>query len=110
MICGKETANESDQLTGDDHMIAEDEAACEQLYRIRGLPFETSMIRDGPDFMDKLIRIAPAESEKPISLLSEKHFEELSNPDKYPDGVNALAAERPVKLSVRKYFNQRCMM
>lgn len=74
-----------------------------------GLPYETSLIRENPDFTGKQTSIAPAEFEKPLPLLSDPHFEELANPDKYPDGINALTVERPKRITPRQFFNQRLL-
>ena len=93
----------------EEQMMREDENAFEEASKVRGLPSETSLIRDNPDLADKEISFAPAEHEKPLPLLSDTHFEELANPDKYPDGRNALTADRPKKIDARRYFNQRLL-
>ena len=99
--------------TGDDQSDEEmailDDKAFEETSQVRGLPFETSVVTDNQDLTGKQINVAPAENEKPLPLLSDKHFEELSNPDKYPDGKNALTADRPLDIHPRKYFNQRLL-
>ncbi|XP_071953105.1 uncharacterized protein [Antedon mediterranea] len=92
-----------------DENDAEDADAFEAASKIRGLPYETSMVKENADLKNKLISVAPAESEKPQPILCDPNFEELSNPDKYPDGKNALTAERPIEIAPRKYFNQRLL-
>ena len=59
--------------------------------------------------LKKEISFAPAEHEKPVPLLSDANFEELANPEKYPDGKNALTAERSNQIDARRYFNQRLL-
>ncbi|MES9882648.1 MAG: DUF6570 domain-containing protein [Sedimenticola sp.] len=73
--------NNTDTVSLDDKMAAEDEAAFEESSAICGLPFETHMVLDNPDMSlaDKLISIAPAEFERPKPLLSDPYFEELAN-------------------------------
>ena len=93
----------------EEQMMREDENAFEEASKVRGLPSETSLIRDNPELADKEISFAPAEHEKPLPLLSDTHFEELANPDKYPDGRNALTADRPKQIDARRYFNQRLL-
>ena len=39
--------------------------------------------------------------------MSDSNFEAMSNPDKFPISDGCFAAERPRKLTYRKYFNQR---
>ena len=55
---------------------------------------------------DNIFSVAPGESQKPIGILTDKHFEEMCNPTKYPYGKFGLLANREQKLTVRKYFNQ----
>ena len=92
-----------------DENDVEDVCAFEDASKIRGLPYETSMVKENNELKNKLISVAPAESEKPQPLLSDPNFEELSNPDKYPDGKNTLTADRPIAIGARKYFNQRLL-
>ena len=92
----------------DEKNLVEDEKHAEETAQVRGLPYETCMSRENPELSGNIISIAPAEDEKPIPLLTE-NFEELSNPDKYPDGKNGLTATRPIPIQPCKYFNQRLL-
>ena len=56
-----------------------------------------------------LYSIAPAEGQKPISIMTDSSFEEMSNPDKFCFGTGGFHTERPRKISYRKYFNQRLL-
>ncbi len=41
--------------------------------------------------------------------MSDTNFEAMSNPDKFPYGTGCFSAERPKKLTLQKYFNQRLL-
>ena len=57
-----------------------------------------------------MFSIAPGQGNKPIPLLTDKLFEELSNPDKFPFGKGGFAdTERHTKLTLRKYVNARLL-
>ena len=45
----------------------------------------------------------------PIPLLSDPHFEQLSNPEKFPDGQNGLLSDREKPIHTKRYFNQRLL-
>ena len=77
--------------------------------KLNGLPYETAIIRQSPLVENTTVTLAPGQSAKPLSLLGDLHFEELSNPDKYPDGNGALHAKRDVEIPIRRYFNQRLL-
>ena len=101
--------NEQNAKDREEKDTAEDEAAFEESSKVRGLPYETSLIKLNPELADEEISFAPAEHEKPVPLLSDANFEELANPEKYPDGKNALTAERSNQIDARRYFNQRLL-
>ena len=110
-IKNKQNLNQQNATDREEQMMREDEESFEEASKVRGLPYETSMIRDNPELLvaDKEISFAPGEHEKPLPLLSDTNFEELANPDKYPDGRNALTADRPKQIDARRYFNQRLL-
>ena len=64
---------------------------------------------DGYAGKDNIFSIAPGEGQKPIAILTDKHFEEMCNPTKYPCGNFGFMANRKKQLTVRKYFNQRLL-
>ena len=43
---------------------------------------------------DKMYSIAPAEGEKPMSFMNDKHFEALCNPCNFPYGNGTYNTER----------------
>ena len=55
------------------------------------------------------VSIAPAEGQKPPSIMTDTNFETMVNPDKFCFGNGTFSTERPKKLTYRKYFNQ-CLL
>ena len=58
---------------------------------------------------ESIVSVAPAEGQKPLSIMTDTSFEAMCNPDKfcYSDGI--FSNDRPRKLTYRKYFNQRLL-
>ena len=67
------------------------------------------MCIENPESSRDIICVAPAEGEKPLNIMTDSHFEAMSNPDKFPFGNGTFSSERPKKLTYRKYFNQRLL-
>ena len=57
----------------------------------------------------EIYNIAPGENKHPVSLMTDKHCEELAFPVLFPNGKFGYTAERDVKLSPVKYFNARLL-
>ena len=93
----------------EDKEIEQDNAELLRKVEMCGLPFETAIFNEEGTMNDVQVSIAPAEGSKPIPLLTDEHFESLSNPDKFPDGKNALSTKRKFPLDVKRYFNQRIL-
>ena len=91
-----------------DHDV-EDEAALERNAELCGLPYESGLFNKDPDWTNKIISCAPGEKHRPIPLLNDPYFEQLSNPEKFPDGQNGLLSEREKPIQTRRYFNQRLL-
>ena len=64
---------------------------------------------ENPETENQILSIAPTEGQKPVSLIFDTGFEEMSNPDKFPFGTGGFNTERPVRLTYRKYFNQHLL-
>ena len=69
---------------------AEDEAAFEHEYQIKGALFETTLTPENPELGEKIYSVAPGEGQKPIPILTDIKFEEMCNPDKYPFGQGGI--------------------
>ncbi len=61
------------------------------------------------EFEDVIFNVAPAEGNKPLPILKEKMIEAKAFPALFPNVQNTLDSERPVKLTLRKYFNSRLL-
>ena len=42
-----------------------------------------------------------------MSTMTDTHFENMCNPDKFPYGTGCINGDKHAKLTYRKYFNQR---
>ena len=100
------TGQEDNDLVDHD---AEDKAALERNADLCGLPYESGLFNKDPDWTNKIISCAPVEKHRPIPLLNDPYFEQLSNPEKFPDGQNGLLSEREKPIQTRRYFNQRLL-
>ena len=58
---------------------------------------------------DKAYSVAPSKGQKPLDLFTDEHFEELSNPTRYPHGRGGINTKRERIITVRKYFDQRLL-
>ena len=101
-----DTRQEDSDLVDHD---AEDKAALERNAELCGLPYESGLFNKDPDWTNKIVSCAPGEKHRPIPLLNDPYFEQLSNPEKFPDGQNGLLSEREKPIQVRRYFNQRLL-
>ena len=102
--------NDRDQEDTDmDTHDVEEKAALERNAEICGLPYESGLFNKDPDWTNKFISCAPGEKHRPIPLLNDPYFEQLSNPEKFPDGKNGLLSEREKPTQTRRYFNQRLL-
>ena len=72
-------------------------------------PQESLLSVENPEADAQTYSVAPAEGQKPISIMSDTNFEEMSNPDKFCLGNGGFSTERPRKITYRKYFNQRLL-
>ena len=70
---------------------------------------EGALIPTIPCEINENITVAPGEGLKPISILTDKHCEELSYPYLFPTGKFGYNIDRAIYLSPVKYFNQRLL-
>ena len=64
------------------------------------------MTLENPEAFGQTVSIAPAEGQKPLSIMTDAEFEAMVNPDKFSFGKGTYSTEKPRKLTDRKYFNQ----
>ena len=104
----RSTASPVDHLDDplDDETIAEGD---EHTRQITGGPQASMMSLENPETFGQIFSIAPAEGQKPLSIMTDLHFEVMFNPDKFCFGSGAFNTERARKLTYRKYFNQRLL-
>ena len=76
----------------------------EHTRQITGGPLASIMSIENPN---EIVCVAPAEGQRPLSIMTDSIFETMSDPEKFPISDGCFAAERPRKLTYRKYFNQR---
>ena len=88
------TVNTNDPLSDD--VIAEGD---EHIRQITGGP----QAFENPEAFGQTVSNAPAEGQKPLSIMTDAEFEAMVNPF---FGKGTFNAERPKKLTYRKYFNQ----
>ncbi|MCG8622659.1 MAG: helitron helicase-like domain-containing protein, partial [Proteobacteria bacterium] len=88
----------------------EDMIAMEENCKLRDLPYDTCLQSELPEEANQIFSIAPGEGSKPIPMLTDQLFEELSNPDKFPSGKGGYAAtKRDTRLTLSKYVNARLL-
>jgi len=87
----------------------EDRIPFEHTSKLCGIPYDTLLQPEQVADQDSTFSLAPGEHQKPCPFLTEKKFEELANPAKYPFGRGGLSEEREKKSTPRKYFNQRLL-
>ena len=88
----------------------EDVIAMEENCKLRDLPYDTCLQSELLEEANQIFLIAPGQGSKPIPLLTDKSFEELSNPDKFPSGKGGYAdTNRNTRLTIRKYVNARLL-
>ena len=71
------------------------------------------MTLENPEAEGQIYSVAPAEGQRPLSMMTDKMFEAMSNSDKFPYGsVGTFSSDRQweTKLTYRKYFNQRLLI
>ena len=98
------TDNTNDPLNDD--VIAEGD---EHIRQITGGPQASMVSLENPEAFGQIVSVAPAEGQKPLSIMTDSNFEAIVNPDKFCFGNGTFNTERHKKLTYRKYFNQRLL-
>ena len=101
------------QTHANDFQSALNEATIEEgdehTRQITGSPLASMMTIENPEAHAEVVCVAPAEGQRPLSIMTDSNFEAMSNPDKFPIGGGCFGIDRPRKLTYRKYFNQRLL-
>ena len=101
-------STQSNTIDEEEHEYQRDSKAFEISSKLRGLPLDTCLQLESID-ANKIISVAPGEGAKPLNILTDQLFEEMSFPHKYPNGKGGFSQERKEKITVRKFFNQRLL-
>ena len=100
-----EDESEVDEEDGDREDKIEDVRS-----KLNGLPFDTCLMpKDMSSDKNFILSIAPGEGKHPLGLESDEHSEELSFPQLFPSGKFGFTAQRPRKLTIKKYFQARLL-
>ena len=103
-----DTEGEHDNHNNDEDN--EDMIAMEKNCKLRDLSVDTYLQCEVPEQANQIFSIAPGEGSKPILPLTDKLFEELANPEKFPNGKGGYAdIERATRLTLQKYVNARLL-
>ena len=103
-----ERINNENETIDNENILEGDEHTCTCSRQITGSLLETCLSLENPESKgdDEMYSIAPAEGEKPMSFMNDKHFEALCNLCNFPYRNGTYNTEREQKLTYRKYFNQ----
>ena len=101
-------STQSNVIDEEEYEYQRDSKAFEISSKLRGLPLDTCLQLESID-ANKIISVAPGEGAKPLNILTDQLFEEMSFPHKYPNGKGGFSQERKEKITVRKFFNQRLL-
>ena len=71
----------------------------EHTRQITGGPLESFMSVENPEADGQIFSIAPAEGQRPLSILTDEQFESMCNPDKFPYGIGAFNSTRDRKIT-----------
>lgn len=91
----------SDDLPSSQLDDATIEQGDEHTRQITGGPQTSMMSIDNPETFAGVVCVAPAEGQKPLSIMTDSNFEAMSNPDKFPIRNGCFSTEKPHKLTYR---------
>ena len=98
------SANDQSESPTEEHdkEFIEDQEAFKHQAQLQGLPYDSFLQREDAvnATTDDVFTVAPGEGQKPIGILSDKQFEEMCNPTKYPTGTYGLTTERKIRLTI----------
>ncbi len=91
----------SDMLNDDNDIIDNEdiEEGDEHNRQITGGPSESFMFLENPEADGQVFSVAPAQGQTPLSIMTDKHFEIMCNPNKFPIGYGAFNCSRDRKIT-----------
>ncbi|WAR12577.1 hypothetical protein MAR_026757 [Mya arenaria] len=99
--------HENKEQSTDEDSDTEDELE-DNRSKLSGIPFDLCV--QPKDIVDEsVLSIAHGEGKRPISFAQDKYAEEMAFPQLFPTGKFGLSHERPTKLSMKKYFQDRLL-
>ena len=103
-------SSQADRPGRDEDIFESEELEGSRDSQLRGIKFDTCIQPDDLSLQaNKIISMAPGEGKRPINILTDKNFEEMSFPTLFPSGQFGLTHPRPVSLSAKKYFQRRIL-
>ena len=84
----------------------EDQIAFEESVKLRGIPLDYSLQEED---LNSVFNVAPGEGQRPIHIVQDEDFEIGAFPNLFPTGAGAYKSEREVRLTLKKYLNQRVL-
>ena len=76
----------------------------EHIRQITGGLMGSMMSIENPEAFSQTVSIAPAEGQKPLSIMTDTNFEAMVNPDKFCFGNGTFSTERSKKNNIQKIF------
>ncbi len=104
-IVVSDMSNDDNDIIDNEHI----EEGDEHNRQITGGPSESFMFLENPEADGQVFSVAPAEGQTPLSIMTDKNFEIMCNPNKFPLCSGAFNCKRDRKIIYRKYFNQRLL-
>lgn len=107
-----DTVHRSNQQTNANDLLVStlDEATIEEddehTRQFTGGPLASMFSVENPEAFAEVAAVAPAEGQRPLSIMTDSNFEAMSNPNKFPIGDGCFSTDRPC---YQKYFNQRLL-
>ena len=100
---GNKKGTESSIIDEEEFEYQQDSKAFEISSKLRGLPLDTCLQLESID-ANKIISVVPGEGAKPLNILTDELFEEMSFPHKYPNGKGGFSQKKERKNNSKEFF------
>ena len=70
-----------------------------------GAPLTSMLSHENPEFEAQIYSVAPSEEHRQLDIMSNAHFEEMSNPSKFPYGKGGFNTTIHTKFHFESIFN-----